>query len=200
MKKLFVMFLCAFIPTRKGRRNIRRKFFQEKIRCVLGRHSYVGKGFICAHKQTSVGAFCSIGRNVALGPSQHPITWLSTSPFSYRGGKKIVDNQKMLNWSYEPVVCGNDVWIGNNAIINDGVKIADGAIVGANAVVTHDVPAYAIVVGCPARIIKYRFSQDVIEQLLDLKWWDLPDEQIAKLPFDNVEKCIKILKKIRADK
>lgn len=199
MKKILVMLLCAFIPTREGRKKIRRKFFPEKFLCIMGRHSYVGKGFIRAHKQTSIGAFCSIGTNVAMGPSQHPITWLSTSPFMYKTNKKIVKSQKLMDWSYEPVVCGNDVWIGNNVIVQDGVKIGDGAIIGSNAVVTHDVPAYAIVVGCPGRVIRYRFSEEVIGQLLDLKWWDLSDEQIAKLPFDNIEKCIELLKKIRAE-
>ena len=197
MKKLLVMFLCAFTPTRAGRKKICRKFFHKDLLCAIGRHSYVGKGFVCAHKQTSIGAFCSIGRNVALGPSQHPVTWLSTSPFTYKADKKLVDNQKLLDWYYEPVVCGNDVWIGNNVIVQDGVKIADGAIIGSNAVVTHDVPAYAIVIGAPARIVKYRFSEDIIKQFLDLKWWDLLDEQIANLPFDNVEECIILLKKIR---
>ena len=77
------------------------------------------------------------------------------------------------------------------------MKISDGAIIGSNSVVTHDVPPYAIVAGCPAKIIRYRFSNDIIQQLLQLKWWELSDEQIAKLPFDNIEKCIKELKKIR---
>ena len=71
--------------------------------------------------------------------------------------------------------------------------IGDGAVVGANAVVTRDVPPYAIVGGIPARIIRYRFEPEIIEKLLALQWWNLPDEQIAALPFDDVAECIRIL-------
>ncbi len=71
--------------------------------------------------------------------------------------------------------------------------IGDGAIVGSNAVVTKNVPPYAIVGGIPARIIKYRFDKKIIERLLKIKWWDLPEEQLTNLPFDNVDECLNIL-------
>ena len=77
----------------------------------------------------------------------------------------------------------------------DGVRIVHGAIVGSGAVVTHDVPPYAIVVGVPARIVKYRFEKKVIEDLLDLKWWNLPNSTISELPFHNITACIKMLKR-----
>ena len=77
-------------------------------------------------------------------------------------------------------VIGNDVWIGKRAIIKAGVKIGDGAVVGAGAVVTKDVPPYAIVAGVPAKIIKYRFDEDTIAQLLKTKWWNLSDEELEK--------------------
>ena len=97
-----------------------------------------------------------------------------------------------------PVTVGNDVWIGARAIIMDGIKIGDGAIIGANSVVTKDVPPYAIVAGCPAKLIRYRFSEDVINKLLELCWWDYPKEFIVNnLPFDDVEECIKILSENR---
>jgi serine acetyltransferase len=73
------------------------------------------------------------------------------------------------------------------------VVIGDGAIVGSNAVVTKNVPPYAIVGGIPARIIKYRFDKKIIERLLKIKWWDLPEEQLTNLPFDNVDECLNIL-------
>ena len=200
MKKFLVNLLCGFVPSQKKRHEIRRKLLTKPQPYYLGRHSYVGMNFVRMHKDTIVGAFCSIGSNVALGPSQHPTDWLSTAPFQYIDWKKITKDQKLLKYEQIPVSCGNDVWIGNNVTVKDGVNISDGAVIGSNSVVTHDVPPYAIVAGCPAKIIRYRFSNDIIQQLLQLKWWDLSDEQIAKLPFDDVEKCIKELKKIRKNK
>ena len=87
--------------------------------------------------------------------------------------------------------------IGRNVIVQDGITIGDGAIVGSGAIVTHDIPPYAIAVGVPARVIKYRFSEDIISDLMKLKWWNLPDEEIVKLPFNDINACIKELKKIR---
>jgi hypothetical protein len=75
---------------------------------------------------------------------------------------------------------GNDVWIGYEALVLSGVRIGDGAVVGARSVVTKDVPPYAIVAGNPAKLIRYRFSPEVVEQLLDLKWWDKSEEWISQ--------------------
>ena len=100
--------------------------------------------------------------------------------------------------STPPCHIGNDVWIGRNAVIKDGVTVGDGAIIGTSAVVTKDVPPYAIVVGVPARIIRYRFSPEIIEALLELRWWDLPLEKIQHLPFNDVPRCVEELRKIRA--
>ncbi|MDE5614956.1 MAG: CatB-related O-acetyltransferase, partial [Treponemataceae bacterium] len=82
------------------------------------------------------------------------------------------------------IVIGNDVWIGYEAVIMAGVTIGDGAIIGTRAVVTKDVPPYTIVGGVPAKSIRKRFSEDVIERLLSLKWWDLPPEKILPMIAD----------------
>lgn len=201
MKKLFIRIFCCFILNKQKRHAVRHILLDKPVKRVqlewLGRHSYIGDSYSKAHPNTMVGAFCSIGRNVGLGPAQHPIDWLSSSPFQYEDHNKIDENQKIYDFKFEPVSVGNDVWIGNNVIIKDGVKIADGCIIGSNAVVTHDTKPYSIMVGCPARVLRYRFSKAVIDDLVKLKWWELPDEQIATLPFNDIKKCIKELKKIR---
>ncbi len=149
------------------------------------------------HPQSTVGAFCSFGHNVSIGPSQHPTDWLSSAPFQYVERLALTPEQKLCKYTNEPTTVGNDVWIGNNVIVKDGVKVADGCIIGSNAVVTHDVPPYAIVAGVPARVIRYRFSDEIIEKLLQLQWWTLPDEIIATLPFNDIDKCIARLEQIR---
>ena len=168
----------------------------------VGEHSYIGPRFRCDCTETSIGKFCSIAADVTIAPGQHPIQWLSSSPVQYTPGKKPFSKHPSVKWEHghKPVVVGNDVWIGCYAVIQDGIRIGDGAVVGSNAVVTKDVPPYAIVGGVPAKIIRYRFTPKIIEKLLKLKWWDLPDEQIATLPFDDVEACIAKLEQIRKKK
>jgi len=201
-------FLCNFIPDRKLRRHVRKRLVfahHMKVRsrkCKIGFNSYVGSGFEASNKETTVGKYCSIARNVWLGPSQHPVDFLSTHPMIYLEMPYGPNLPPECRAKYEeeclPCHIGNDVWIGLNAVIKDGVTVGDGAIVATGAVVTKDVPPYAIVGGVPAKVIRYRFSPEIIQALLELKWWDLPVEKLKGLPFDDVPRCVEELRKIRA--
>jgi acetyltransferase-like isoleucine patch superfamily enzyme len=126
-----------------------------------------------------VGKYCSISNSATfvLG-LEHKPEWCTTYPFSVVE-ENLRDNPHPLKTKGD-IVVGNDVWIGYEALILSGVHIGDGAVIGARAVVAKDVPPYSIVVGNPARVIKYRFSPEVIEQLLELKWWDKSDEWISQ--------------------
>ena len=94
-------------------------------------------------------------------------------------------------------MAGNDVWIGRGAFIKNGLTLGDGCGIGARSVVTKDVPPYAIVAGNPAKLIRYRFSEDIIEKLLELKWWELDDDFLRLLPFEDMQKCISMLEQKR---
>ncbi len=200
MKNFLIWLACVFIPVSSWRKKVRMKLKTKyrKIYKNFGRHSYGPK-----NNNAVIGNFCSIAEGVVLGPSQHPVNFLSTHPFQYLSVPDVFGEIKVnseVKWDvHEKVVVGNDVWIGLNAIVQDGVHIGDGAIIASGAVVTKDVPPYAVVGGVPAKIIKYRFDEKTISELLALKWWFLPDELLADLPFDNVPLCIEKLKAIRKD-
>lgn len=130
----------------------------------IGRYTYLGHG--TGIFNGVIGQFCSIGNFVMIGGYQHPYKKMSTSPRLYR---EILG--ELYDDSNHDVVIGNDVWIGDGAVILKG-KIGDGAIIGANAVVTSDIPSYAIAVGCPAKVTKYRFNKEKIDYLQSLKWWN----------------------------
>ena len=143
------------------------------INVLIQSYSYVGgKTQI---QNAKVGKFCSIGENVRIGLGRHPLLCKSTYPGFYSDNYNLYGVKKEYECpisEYESVSIGNDVWIGTSSIILDGVTIGDGAVVAAGAVVTKDVPPYAIVGGVPARVIKYRFSPERISELLIEKWWD----------------------------
>ncbi len=169
--------------------------FVKKIFCKkFPRCTYInGKARIS--KNTTIGQFCSIARNVMIGAHNHPTNWLSSNPFQYSNKFKNFQMKNKYKFdNSQPTIIGNDVWIGTNVVIISGVKIGDGAIIAANAVVTRDVPPYAIVGGLPAKIIKYRFDKETIADLISLKWWELSDNDIRKLPFNDITKCIQQLK------
>ncbi|HEX4298281.1 MAG TPA: CatB-related O-acetyltransferase, partial [Devosia sp.] len=142
----------------------------------VGAYSYVANGTEIIH--ASIGRYCSIARDALINPGNHPAGWLTTStiPYSDLFGRNHLRGGSDSFTRYRPVDIGNDVWIGARAGIMGGVSIGDGAIVGYGAVVTADVPAYAIVGGTPARIIRYRFDERLIAELLAFRWWrfDLP--------------------------
>lgn len=131
-----------------------------------------------------IGKFCSIacGAKFLFASANHTQTSVSTYPFPIFFEEWDLDiGDVMSAWDHKgDIVIGNDVWIGYEAVIMAGVTIGDGAIIGARAVVTKDVPPYTIVGGVPAREIRRRFSDDVIARLLELKWWDWPAEQIQR--------------------
>ncbi len=174
------------------------KYRRDRRKYDIGRHSYLGRGTVIENSGTKIGAFCSIADGVQIGLSNHPLGYLSTHMFAYTGSNVKVygrlENQNVLSAEIGlPVEIGNDVWIGQGAKIFGGVKIGTGAVVGACALVVKDVPPYAIVAGIPAKIIRFRFSPEIVEGLLKTRWWDLPDGEILKLPLDSPEKCVEIL-------
>lgn len=129
---------------------------------------------------TRIGKYCSIGPNFLCGWGIHPTNGISTSPMFYstiqQNGRTLSSVNKIEE--RKKIIIGNDVFIGANVTVLDGVTIGDGAIIGAGAVVSKDIPPYAIAVGCPIKVIKYRFSQDQIDRLLKIKWWEFNGEKL----------------------
>lgn len=132
-----------------------------------------------------IGRFCSIacGAKFLFNSANHTLGSLSTYPFPIFWGEKWgIDKSEVASaWDNRgDIVVGNDVWIGYEAVVMAGVRIGDGAIIAARAVVTRDVPAYAIVGGIPAKVIRMRFDAQTVNSLLELAWWNWPAEKIRK--------------------
>lgn len=167
----------VFVRSKKGRFT---KFYRPFRICdaVVGDYSYIARNALI--DQTSIGKFCSIGPNFVSGKGLHPTTSVSTAPMFYstlrQNGMTLVAENKFEE--IKRVTIGNDVFIGANVFVRDGVVIGDGAIVAAGAVVVDDVPPYAIVGGVPARVIRMRMSDDQIEKMLKIKWWDFDDGKL----------------------
>ena len=134
---------------------------------------------------TTVGKFTIIARNCVVGLGAHPTNTLSPHSIFYKRNRWKWHDDWCIDTGFresdKPIVIGNGVWIGMRCLILDGVTIGDGAIVAAGAVVTKDVPPFAVVGGVPARVLKYRFSHEIIDRLLEIKWWNLPDEEITRV-------------------
>lgn len=195
---------------------IRHANLQQAV--TIGRYcdisaSFVGKGTYFGDYVSlpfcQVGKFCSIARGVTLAAGKHPMEFVSMHPALFSGKYRFDMGyiQKPLEFEEMSFAddkhkfyfeIGNDVWIATNAILlstEKCIRIGDGAIIGAGAVVTKNVPAYSIVVGNPGRIIGYRFNKEIIDKLEAIKWWDKSDDWIKKnikhfiSPQDLIEKC-----------
>jgi acetyltransferase-like isoleucine patch superfamily enzyme len=158
--------------------------------CFVGKFTYFsGDSNISRSK---IGRYCSIAKGVKIGLIPHPTSkFVSVSPLFYTTGGQNYADKKYFEESLTTEI-GNDVWVCENALIKAGVKIGDGAIIGAGAVVTKNVEPYAIVVGVPAQIKRYRFTEDQIKFLVAFKWWDKPDEWVKEnwKDFHDIEKFI----------
>ena len=163
----------------------------------IGDNSYTGP-FDMVFK-CKIGKFTSISYGVTIGPPEHNYRLLSSHPLVYDSYYGILNPEDLLSNSKleRKLEIGNDVWIGCNTTILRGIRIGDGAVIGANSLVNKNVPPYAIVAGTPAKIIKYRFEQEIIDRLLELNWWDWDNDKIErnKLLFTS-ELNLKLLNQI----
>ena len=145
---------------------------------VFGRYTYTGRNTTCWN--SIIGAFCSISWNVSIGGANHDYKRITTSAFLYSDIFDLKTTHNGYNRFNNDCTIGNDVWIGCGAVICRNVKVGDGAVIAANAVVTKDVQPYSIVAGVPAKHIKFRFDKDIIDSLLDIKWWEFPKDIIIE--------------------
>ncbi|MBV9078396.1 MAG: hypothetical protein JO048_13030 [Methylobacteriaceae bacterium] len=146
--------------------------------CAVGRGTEINGATL--YPMTRVGRYCSIARGAALGAPDHPLSGLSTNI-----GLPAVN--ALLKLSKTEI--GHDVWVGANATVLSGCALGHGSVVAAGAVVTRDVRPYAIVAGVPASERRRRFPDEICEQLVQSRWWDLPPEQLARLPLDDALAC-----------
>ena len=190
--------------------NLIKRILFRIVRCLVGKKGIYGKigkanhfskGVIVYEKaeigtnnyfspytlvnNAHIGNYCSIGPNCMIGLGEHDLCAISTYPrmANGNGGMKLFDEKS-------PTVICNDVWLGAGVVVKQGVKISNGAVIGANSVVTHDIPPYAIAVGVPARVIRYRFDEDVINALDSSRWYEENNLKKASNVVANL--CIEI--------
>ncbi|MBI1778564.1 MAG: CatB-related O-acetyltransferase [Proteobacteria bacterium] len=172
----------------------------------LGAFSFLGAGG--EFHRVRMGRFCSVARRVVVGPGEHPTDWTSTHPMFYGDGVPGIDRLPVYKewWpgigrpgGHIAAIIGNDVWIGDGAYVASGVIVGDGAIIGARAVVTRDVEPYAIVVGSPAKVVRHRFDQTLVERFLRTQWWNYDLRAIKdRLDFSQPGAALSVIEEAAA--
>lgn len=198
-KKCQIGFLCKISSSSKFE-GMNKIYSYASFAGSCGYGTYIGKNSSLYGK---IGRFCSIGNNVSTNPGTHPYLppFVSSAPCFYslrkRNGntfaqRKVFEDKRYVDKDNKYViVIGNDVWICDNVFINPGIKISDGAVLLSHAVVTKDVPPYAIVGGIPAKIIGYRYDEETIDWLLKIQWWN-NDEKWFKENWELMSDLMKL--------
>lgn len=161
------------------------------IKTSIGKYSFCG--YDCLIYNASVGNFCSIGSNVRVGGVDHPLHFVSTSSVFLSHKDSIKKKfSKLVFFPEKLTKIGHDVWIADNVLIKAGVSIGNGAVVGMGSVVTKDIPPYAVYAGNPARLIKYRFTDGIIDALTKSDWFNYSEDELLSCAdfFDDPEKFI----------
>jgi acetyltransferase-like isoleucine patch superfamily enzyme len=184
--------------------SIRRGIFDMDF---VGAYTFIGGRETFVRHVSSVGRFCSIASNVVTGQVEHPTDFLSASPVLtgfdefgdldpfYDANRPMVDKAvatlgSSMSNRLDKISIGNDVWIGEGVFIRRGVTIGDGAVVAARSVVTKNVPPYAIVAGIPAKLVRYRFEPEIVEELLRLRWWNYGLSALKGVDFTDVRTAV----------
>lgn len=151
-------------------------FIRENVK--IGKYTYLSPNTVI-ESNVEIGNYCSLAPHVHIGPGEHYMNYVTTHPILFdpvwRKKVNLVEKQhyvRTIKKTELKTIIGNDVWIGLNVIILRGVKVGNGAVIGAGSIVTKDIPDYAVVAGNPAKIIKYRFNKDIIKKLTDSCWWE----------------------------
>lgn len=169
--------------------------------CSIGHLSYLGRGTTLT--KAVVGRYCAIAPRVEIGPSEHPTDWLSVHPFQYGGTRHFLGDPaydgivgpSRYAGNEAATVIGNDVWIGEGAFIRKGVRIGDGAVVAARAVVAGDVAPYSVVAGVPARPVRWRFDAPTVAALLELQWWRYDLSGVGgRVDYSDVPRALETLR------
>lgn len=149
------------------------------VNSTMEKYSYCG--YDCWIINAKIGAFCSISNDVKIGGPSHPIEWVSTSPVFHDG--RNVFGKHFSEHKFEPYLrtsIGNDVWIGEGAMLKAGITVGNGAVIGMGSVVTKDVGDYEIWAGNPAKLIRKRFSEEICKELSEIQWWTMAEEDLFK--------------------
>lgn len=183
--------ILRFAPQAEIERGV--GFYAGDVLCPIGSFSFVNSALSRGHYGLTIriGRHCSIGGGMSVAAPRHPVEFVTTGLFSYDrrhaltkamlGGAEATRPVRRFVQKPPPVI-GHDVWLGTGVTLNPGVRIGHGAVIAAMSVVTKDVPDYAVVGGNPARLIRPRFDQGIVRDLLALAWWD--HDPAALLRFD----------------
>jgi virginiamycin A acetyltransferase len=181
LRRLVIRLACRFERGEFYSRTLRR-IFREYHDVNIGMYSQ-GGCFVpgAMDRHTTIGRYCSIAQGVRTMNRNHPMDYKSTHAFFFNPRLGYCGEDRI---EYTPLSIGNDVWIGANALVLPHAKsIGDGAVIAAGAVVNKDVPPYAVVVGNPARVVRFRFPKEVIDQLLASRWWEKSLEDLNANEF-----------------